>query len=115
MSKVDNVWDKLSKEMGGSLFRATDKARLDIESVPTPSPSLNDAIGDNFGGIPIGRISQLYGPEGCGKSFFAMLMVKEFQEKYPTSECVWIDSEYSFDSKWAAKIGIDLDLSLIHI
>lgn len=103
----DAIWKKLDKEFGGSvLFKADDAIKMKVDVVPFPSPSLNEAVG--FGGLPLGKISQFHGPEGSGKTFFAMLMVKEFQKNYPNTDVLWIDAEFSFDTSWAEKIGIDL-------
>lgn len=110
--KSEKIWEKLGKEFGeGSLFRASSPTQLKVEVIPTPSPSLNDAIG--FGGLPLGRISQFHGPEAAGKTMFAMLMVKQAQELYPESEVVWIDAEYSFSNKWATSLGIDTDRLIV--
>lgn len=103
---TSKIWDKLDKEFGGALHRGDENARMRVDVIPFPSPSLNDAVG--YGGLPIGRISQCHGAEGSGKTMFAMLMVKQVQQLYPKSEVFWIDAEYSFDSKWAESLGIDL-------
>ena len=65
---TDKIWAKLDKEFGGSVLSRADEAmKMNVEVVPFPSPWLNDAVG--FGGLPLGRISQFHGPEGCGKTF----------------------------------------------
>lgn len=103
---TSKIWEKLDREFGGGLHRGDETAKMKVDVIPFPSESLNDAVG--YGGLPIGRISQFHGPEGSGKTMFAMLMVKEVQQLHPDSEVLWIDAEYSFDSKWAASLGIDL-------
>lgn len=76
-----------------------------------PSVALGDA--SHYWGIPLGAVTQFHGPEGSGKTFMAMLEVKQAQEQYPDSVAVWFDAEFSFQPKWAAKIGIDLERLLL--
>lgn len=112
MSDTSKIWAKLSKGFGGDSFlRATDPLKLNWDIINMPSYTLGDAVGS--WGIPLGGITQLHGLEGCGKTFYSMLMVKQAQEQFPGSECVWIDAETSFNKKWAEKIGIDLNRLMI--
>jgi RecA/RadA recombinase len=85
----------------------SEKYLLKNEVINFPSTSLGDAT--HFWGLPLGLISQFHGPEGSGKTFFAMLMVKQAQHQFPDHSVVWFDAEYSFQEKWAQKLGIDLD------
>lgn len=75
-----------------------------IKVIDTGSPALNNATGIN--GYPRGRITHIYGPEGAGKSFMAMLAVKNALEADPNAYAVWFDVESSFTIDWALKFGI---------
>lgn len=90
---------------------ASEKVAYKGEVIPFPSVTLADA--SHFWGLPLGKISQFHGPEGSGKTFFAMLMVKMAQDNFPGSSVIWFDAEYAFSEKWAAQLGIDLDRLVI--
>jgi len=91
--------------------RASDPQAYKGEVIEFPSLSLGDA--SHYWGLPLGKITQFHGPEGCGKTFFAMLMVKQAQDKYPGSSVVWFDAEYSFNEAWAKNLGIDIERLVI--
>jgi RecA/RadA recombinase len=96
-----------NKTFGAETARlSSEKRQIKIDSIEFPAVSLGDA--SHFWGLPMGMISQFHGPEGSGKTFFAMLMVKQAQKKFPDSNVVWFDAEYSFQEKWAERLGIDL-------
>lgn len=76
--------------------------------IPTSSANLDKALG---GGLPLGRIIELYGPEHSGKSLLSLLTIKEAQKQ--DLECVYLDVEKSFDAKWAAGFGVDIDKLLV--
>lgn len=103
---------KLNKDFdGASIFKASSPVKQDLDFIPFPSPSLADAA--HIWGWPLGRISQLHGLPGSGKTFFAMLCVLEAQRKFPDSTCVWLDTEYQFNPQWASNLGIDNDRLLV--
>lgn len=108
MSNSLSFLKSFNKTFGAESARlASEKQQFKGEAIAFPSSSLGDA--SHFWGLPLGMISQFHGPEGSGKTFFAMLMVKQAQKQFPDSSVVWFDAEYSFQEKWAAKLGIDLD------
>lgn len=101
------AWDELNKSHGGSAFADGDDKNLSKwEVIPYPSVALGDAT--HHWGLPIGTVTQLHGIENSGKTFFAMLMVRETLELYPDSFVVWVNAEFSFDREWAVSLGIDL-------
>lgn len=103
--------EKLNKTFGDKVFKASQPTKFDKPVIKCPSPSLGEAL--HYWGIPLGMITQFYGPEGSGKTFLAMLCAAEVQRQFPGTNVVWVDAEHSFDIKWAAKIGIDLDRLII--
>jgi recombination protein RecA len=105
--KEDDIWAKLNKGLGSDIIKlGTDPVTSTVDVIPLPSPGINDAIG--FGGIPIGLISQFHGPESSGKTLLAILAVIAAQKKFPDSDVVWLDAEYSLDTAWCKKLGVDL-------
>lgn len=103
--------DKLCAMFPGKMYRGSNPSKPVIETIPIPSVSLSDAT--HFWGIPLGVITQFYGPEGSGKTFMAMLCAAECQRKYPNSKVVWVDAEHSFNIEWAIKLGIDMERLII--
>lgn len=77
-----------------------------IESIPTGLPQVDRAIG--IGGIPIGRVSEISGKWSAGKTTLALQTVVEAQKK--GMECVWLDTEFSWDNGYAEALGVDTDL-----
>lgn len=104
--KADAAWAKINELYGISMFKASEPIRTEHEVIKFPSPSLADA--SQYDGVPLGKITQFHGLEGSGKTFFAMLMVKQMQEQYPDGTAVWFDCEHSFNVEWAEDLGIDL-------
>lgn len=102
---------QFNKSFSSAARIASEKVAYKGEFIPFPSVSLGDA--SHFWGVPLGKVTQFHGPEGSGKTFFAMLMIKEAQIKYPDSSVVWFDAEFSFSEKWAKQLGIDLDRLII--
>ncbi|CAN5951423.1 unnamed protein product [Sphagnum jensenii] len=88
------------------------KGKEAVEVLSTGSYAFDDAIGGE-GGIPFGKVTQFYGPAGSGKSFFAMLAVKEAQKRDPESNQMWIDSEGTLDLRWCETLGIDTGRLLV--
>jgi len=76
-----------------------------VPVIKTGSPGLDDAL--SSGGIPKGRLIQFYGPPASGKTLMSMLAIKEAQAQDPKALQLFIDSEGSYDPKWAAQIGVD--------
>ena len=84
---------------------ASDRLTQKLQAISTGSLALDDNLG--CGGYPCGRIIQLYGPPGSGKSLLAMIAIKEAQKKDPTAQQVFIDSENTFNVAWAEQLGLD--------
>ncbi|SFB35916.1 recombination protein RecA [Acetitomaculum ruminis DSM 5522] len=98
---------KIEKDFGkGSIMKLGDsRANMDIETVPTGSLSLDIALG--LGGIPKGRIVEIYGPESSGKTTVALHMVAEVQKRGGIAG--FIDAEHALDPAYAKNIGVDID------
>ncbi|MEO0982546.1 MAG: recombinase RecA [Pseudomonadota bacterium] len=93
----------------GSIMRLGDRQALDIEAIATGSLGLDLALG--IGGLPKGRIIEIYGPESSGKTTLALHCVAEAQKN--AGVCAFIDAEHALDPIYAAKLGVDLDDLLI--
>ena len=93
----------------GSVMRHGDKKVMDVEAVPTGSLGLDIALG--IGGLPKGRIIEIYGPESSGKTTLALHSVAEAQKN--GGVCAFIDAEHALDPLYAGKLGVDLDDLLI--
>lgn len=104
---MSDIWSELNKAFGTEVLSGTDTISRHRECILFPSFSLGDAT--HSWGAPLGDITQLMGVQGSGKTMFAMLMAKQAQQQYPGSIVIWADAEGSFDRKWAAQLGIDLD------
>ena len=107
---LDGALAQIEKQFGkGSVMRMGDKSSLKIEVVSTGALALDIALG--VGGLPRGRVVEIYGPESSGKSTLAMHVVAEAQRNGGT--CAYIDAEHAMDPGYAAKIGVDIDQLLI--
>lgn len=93
----------------GAIMKMGDKTSMDIGIVPTGALSLDLALG--VGGLPRGRVTEIYGPESSGKTTLAMHVVAEAQKLGGT--CAYIDAEHAVDPIYAAAIGVDVDELLI--
>ena len=89
----------------GSVMRLGDKKVMDVEAVPTGSLGLDIALG--IGGLPKGRIIEIYGPESSGKTTLSLHSVAEAQKN--GGVCAFIDAEHALDPVYAGKLGVDLD------
>jgi len=102
--------DKIDKDFGkGSVMMMNEKGEKQIEVVSTGSISLDSALG--VGGLPRGRVVEIYGPESSGKTTIATHVIAEAQKK--GGMCAIIDAEHAFDSSYAQKLGVDIDNLLI--
>ena len=100
--------DQIEKQYGrGSIMRLGERsgAQLKVETVPTGSIALDLALG--VGGLPRGRIAEIYGPEASGKTTLALSVIAEAQKK--GGQCAFIDAEHAVDPTRAEIIGVDLD------
>lgn len=102
--------DKIDKDFGkGSVMMMNERAEKQMEVVSTGSIGLDVALG--IGGLPKGRIVEIYGPESSGKTTIATHVIAEAQKK--GGICAIIDAEHAFDSAYAQKLGVDVDNLLI--
>lgn len=102
--------DKIDKDFGkGSVMMMNEKAHVEQEVISTGSIGLDMALG--IGGLPKGRVVEIYGPESSGKTTLAIHVIAEAQKK--GGMCAFIDAEHAFDSVYAQKLGVDIDNLLI--
>ena len=108
---LDAALSQIEKAFGkGSIMRmGQDNAHADIEGISTGSLGLDMALG--IGGLPRGRIVEIYGPESSGKTTLALSVIAQAQKKGGT--CAFIDAEHALDPAYAKKIGVDLENLLI--
>lgn len=106
LKALDAAISKIEKDYGkGSVMKLGDKADSDVDVVSTGSISLDRALG--VGGIPKGRIIEIYGPEASGKTTLALHIVAEVQKSGGIAG--FIDAEHALDPKYARSIGVDVD------
>lgn len=102
--------DKIDKDYGkGSVMMMNEKSQEPMEFISTGSIGLDVALG--IGGLPKGRVVEIYGPESSGKTTIATHVIAEAQKK--GGICAIIDAEHAFDSAYAQKLGVDIDNLLI--
>jgi recombination protein RecA len=102
--------DKIDKDFGkGSVMMMNEKTNMEIDVISTGSIGLDVALG--IGGLPKGRVVEIYGPESSGKTTLAIHVIAEAQKK--GGMCAFIDAEHAFDSIYAKKLGVDIDNLLI--
>ena len=102
--------DKIDKDFGkGSVMMMNERGEQTQEVVSTGSIGLDAALG--IGGLPRGRVVEIYGPESSGKTTIATHVIAEAQKK--GGMCAIIDAEHAFDSAYAQKLGVDIDNLLI--
>ena len=102
--------DKLEKTYGkGAIMKLSDEKVMDVPVIPTGSIGLDLALG--VGGIPKGRVIEVYGPESSGKTTLSMHCIAEAQKKGGLA--AFVDAEHAFDKSYAEKLGIDTENLLI--
>ncbi len=107
---LDTALSQIEKNFGkGAIMRLGENASLNIESISTGSVSLDVATG--IGGLPRGRIVEIYGPESSGKTTLALHVVAEAQKM--GGEAAFIDAEHALDPVYAANLGVDIDSLLV--
>ena len=103
---LETTLSQIQKRFGeGALMRLGDTANLEVESVSTGCISLDIALG--IGGIPKGRVTEIYGPEASGKTTLCQHIVAESQKS--GGVCAFIDMEHALDARYAAKVGVDVE------
>ena len=107
---LDRALDNLTKRFGdGAIMRLGEASHLDVDVIPTGSFSLDLALG--VGGVPRGRVTEIYGPEGAGKTTLAQHVVAEAQKVGGIA--AFIDMEHALDPAYARRCGVDTDSLLI--
>jgi recombination protein RecA len=107
---LDAALTQIERAFGkGSVMRMGSREVVDIESISTGSLGLDVALG--IGGLPRGRIVEIYGPESSGKTTLALHVIAEAQKKGGT--CAFVDAEHALDPGYARKLGVNLDELLI--
>ena len=101
---------QIEKQFGkGAIMRLGGKTRLDVEVIPTGILTLDYALG--VGGLPRGRVVEIFGPESSGKTTLSLFCIAQVQKN--AGVCAFIDAEHAFDPHYAEKIGINLEELLI--
>lgn len=103
LSQIERAFGK------GSIMRLGQDTKIDIEAISTGSLGIDIALG--IGGLPKGRIVEIYGPESSGKTTLALSVIAQAQKKGGT--CAFIDAEHALDPSYAKKIGVDINNLLI--
>jgi len=103
------VIEKVQKQFGdGSIFQLSENNKREMEVIPTGITTLdNEILG--VGGIPKGRIVEIFGAESSGKTTLCLKVIAQAQKKEPDKGCVIIDAEHSLDPKWARVNEVDTD------
>ena len=103
LADIDNHFGK------GTVMRMGDRENLDIPSISTGSIGLDIALG--IGGIPKGRVTEIYGPESSGKTTLTLQIIAQCQREGGT--CAFIDAEHALDPQYAEKLGVNVDELLL--
>ncbi|MEO1642834.1 MAG: recombinase RecA [Pseudomonadota bacterium] len=103
LANIDRAFGK------GSVMKLGDKTNMDVEAIPTGSLGLDIALG--IGGLPKGRVIEIYGPESSGKTTLSLHVVAEAQKN--GGVCAFVDAEHALDPVYAGKLGVDLDDLLV--
>ena len=107
---LETVMQRIERECGkGSIMRLGENASMNVSAVSTGSLSLDFALG--VGGIPRGRITEIYGPESSGKTTIALHVIAEVQKQ--GGEAAFIDAEHALDPVYAKKLGVDINRLLV--
>lgn len=106
MAAIETVMNQIEKQYGkGSIVKLGSNKTLDIESIPTGSLALDIALG--IGGVPKGRIIEIYGPESSGKTTISLSIIAEAQKL--GGAAAFIDAEHALDPTYAKKLGVNTD------
>lgn len=106
MAAIETVMNQIEKQYGkGSIVKLGSNKTLDIESIPTGSLALDIALG--IGGVPKGRIIEIYGPESSGKTTISLSIIAEAQKLGVAA--AFVDAEHALDPTYAKKLGVNTD------
>lgn len=107
---LEAVMGVIEKQYGkGSIMKLGEKSKINVDVIPTGSLTLDVALG--VGGIPKGRVIEIYGPESSGKTTVALHIIAEAQKR--GGDAAFIDAEHALDPEYAQKLGVDIDNLLI--
>ena len=107
---LESALHQIEKSFGkGSIMRLGDEVAVEMDVIPTGSLGLDYALG--VGGVPRGRVAEIYGPESSGKTTLALHFIAEAQKRGGIA--AFIDAEHAFDAKYAKALGVDVDNLLI--
>ncbi len=107
---LDAAMSQIERQFGkGSIMRLGDNRTMDIETISTGSLTLDIALG--AGGLPMGRIVEIYGPESSGKTTLTLQVIAEAQKNGKT--CAFVDAEHALDPVYAKKLGVNIDDLLV--
>ncbi len=107
---LQTVFAQLEKQFGkGTIMRMGDKTAEDVDVIPTGSIALDMALG--IGGIPRGRVVEVYGPESSGKTTLSLHIIAEAQKQ--KGEVAFIDAEHALDPVYASKLGVNVDRLIV--
>ncbi|GAB4339196.1 MAG: recombinase RecA [Desulfobulbaceae bacterium] len=110
MKSVDNAITQIQRQFGkGAIMRLGSEERENIPVIPTGALSIDIALG--VGGLPRGRVTEIYGPESSGKTTLALHAIAEAQRRGGTA--AFIDAEHALDTAYAERLGVDTDNLLI--
>ena len=103
---LDAALTDITKKYGdGAILRLGDSQNMNVDTIPTGSLTVDIALG--VGGIPMGRITEIYGPESSGKTTVCLSIIAEAQKR--GGVCAFVDMEHALDPTYAERIGVDLD------
>jgi recombination protein RecA len=107
---IEAALAQIDKQFGkGSIMRLGSREKLDVPAIPTGSLSLDAALG--VGGLPRGRVIEIYGPESSGKTTLALHVIAEAQRR--SGMAAFVDAEHALDAAYAEKLGVDTDNLLV--
>ena len=107
---IENAMYQIDKQFGkGSIMRLGSQQAIEVPAIPTGALSLDIAVG--VGGIPVGRVTEIYGPESSGKTTLALHIIAEAQKRGGTA--AFIDAEHALDVSYASRLGVDVDDLLV--
>ncbi|MDP2634027.1 MULTISPECIES: recombinase RecA [unclassified Pseudoalteromonas] len=107
---LDAALSQIERQFGkGSIMKLGDNKALDIEAVSTGSLGIDIALG--IGGLPMGRIVEVYGPESSGKTTLTLQVIAQAQKEGKT--CAFVDAEHALDPVYAQKLGVNIDDLLV--
>lgn len=103
---LDQAFKQIEKKYGkGSIMKMGEAPRVAIDAIPTGAVNLDIALG--IGGLPRGRVIEIYGPESSGKTTLALHVISEAQKLGDT--CAFVDAEHALDAEYAGNLGVNID------